>query len=89
MNCKNLSYWFKGGILGGLLVFFGFLSYVLLGIFSELHPTYYDCSAIAETIPCSFSEFIINQLSLIAIYTVIGFVVGAIMGLIFGKVKLK
>lgn len=85
---NSLSYYKKGGLIGWATIFFGgWIWLTILGIIEG----HYSCSMIVDSTFCSFFQFIIHPLHWIAmlIYSIPGFIIGAMVGFIIGKIKSK
>jgi len=87
MSWKDWSYTKKGAVVGGIIVFFGFWSFLIIdAMFISGH---WSCTQFADNQTCSFSESLtwMGNWVVILIYTFIGILIGSFLGWIIGKVK--
>jgi hypothetical protein len=88
MGWKNLSYWLKGGII---LAGINFLLIVLYYLISNGQGSYYDPSAFLYISSFLVTDFFYwgsnSPLEIFIFSSIFYFIIGAIIGLIYGKIK--
>ena len=94
MGWKNFSYWFKGGIILGIVSFaINLLMWLFLGVSNDsgIILGFFNLFSIylVDLFTGEYNYSLLNHILLIIITFVVWFVIGAVIGWIVGKVKEK
>ncbi len=86
---SNLPYWLKSGIIVGLIGVIFFISLVLISEKGSLRCMPYSPSD--YFLECNIFMWILQPMAFgaIIVYFIAGFVIGSIIGLIYGRFKKK